>query len=84
MREYESMTLEWGLIAELGGGPNWGDPNILNRLTLCLQKLRRYSEMIDEAKKYFAEFPSAQHMSIGKQIIRRINKIRKQINKNDV
>lgn len=27
MREYESLTLETGLIAELSGGPDWGDPN---------------------------------------------------------
>lgn len=76
MREYEAITLEHGLIPELGGGPDWGDPNILNRLTLCLQKLGRYTEMIQEADQYFAEFPSARNMSIGKQVIARIEKAR--------
>lgn len=83
MREYEAITLERGLIAELGGKPDWGDPYILNRLTICLQKLRRYSEMIDEADQYFAEFPSARNVSIGKQIIRRIDKARTKVYKHD-
>ncbi len=76
MRGYEAMTLERGLIAELGGGPDWGDPNILNRLTLCLLKLGRFSEMINEANQYFSEFPSARNMTIGKQVIARIEKVR--------
>lgn len=84
MREYEAMTLEHGLIAELGGGPDWGDPNILNRLTLCLKKLRRHSEMIAEADQYFAEFPSAKNMSVGKQVMARIDKVRAKVQKRDV
>lgn len=76
MREYESMTLERGLVADLGVGPDWGDPNILNRLTICLQKLGRYSEMVEETDQYFAQFPSAKGMTIGKQIVKRIEKIR--------
>lgn len=83
MREYEAMTLEHGLVAELGVGPDWGDPNILNRLTLCLQKLCRYSEMIEESDRYFSEFPSARNMSIGKQVIARIDKARAKVQKPD-
>ncbi|GMU48481.1 MAG: hypothetical protein AMXMBFR31_07070 [Candidatus Desulfobacillus denitrificans] len=83
MRGYEAMTLERGLISELGGGPDWGDPNILNRLTLCLQKLGRYSEMISEANQYFSEFPSARNMSIGKQVIARVVKARTKVEKRD-
>jgi hypothetical protein len=83
MREYEAMTLERGLISELSGGPDWGDPNILNRLTLCLQKLGRYTEMIERADQYFAEFPSARNLSIGKQVITRIDKARTKVQKLD-
>jgi len=76
MREYETLTLETGLVAELGVGPNWGDPNILNSLTVCLQKLNRYSEMIEQAERYFEDFPSAKVLSMGKQIVKRIEKAR--------
>ena len=74
MREYERMTLERGLVAELAVGPDWGDPNILNRLTLCLQKLGRHREVLNEADCYFTEFPSAKSMSIGKQVVARAAK----------
>lgn len=76
MREYECMTLERGLIAELNVGPNWGDPNILDRLTLCLIKEKRYADAITAAERYFAEFPTAATMSAGKKILSRIEKIR--------
>lgn len=76
MCDYESMTLERGLVADLSVGPDWGDPNILNRLTICLQKLGRYSEMVEETDQYFAQLPSAKGMTIGKQIVKRIEKIR--------
>jgi hypothetical protein len=79
MREYELLTLETGLIAELNVGPDWGEPNILNRLTICLQKQNRYLEMIEQAERYFAEFPSAKGLSIGKQIIKRIEKARRKL-----
>ena len=76
MREYESMTLERGLVAEMGVGPDWGDPNILNRLTICLVSLGRFKEAIDEAERYFAEFPSALNLTIGRQIATRIQKLK--------
>jgi hypothetical protein len=79
MREYESITLERGIVAELGGGSDWGDPNILDRLTLCLQKQSRYAEMIEEAERYFSEFPSAKEMSIGKRIVKRVEKVRSKL-----
>ncbi len=79
MRVYEAMTLERGLIAELGVGPDWGDPNILNRLTVCLQKLGKHDEVVAEVDKYFAEFPSARTMSIGRQIAARAEKSRTRI-----
>ena len=79
MREYESLTLERGLVAELGGGPDWGDINILNRITVCLQKQKRHAELIKEAEEYFSEFPSAKNMSIGKQVIKRVEKAREKL-----
>ncbi len=83
MREYESMTLERGLIAELAVGPDWGDPNILNRLTLCLQKLGLHRDLLEEVDRYFAEFPSARSMSIGKQVVARAEKSRAKLKEGD-
>ena len=83
MREYEAMSLEHGLISEIGGGPDWGDPNILNRLTRCLQKLKRYSEVMAETELYFADFPSARNMAIGKQIMARAEKACGKLQKGD-
>ncbi|TXI47643.1 MAG: hypothetical protein E6Q50_13280 [Lysobacter sp.] len=81
MRKYEAMTLERGLVAEMGVGPNWGDPNILDRLTICLIKLGRFNEAIEEADRYFSSFPSALKLAIGKRIITRINKLREKAGK---
>jgi hypothetical protein len=79
MRVYESLTLERGIVAEMGVGPNWGDPTILDRLTLCLIKLRRFSEAVLEADTYFKAFPSALQMSVGKRISARTDKIRRTV-----
>ena len=76
MREYEAITKERGLVAELGGGPDWGDPNMLDRLTLCLIRAGKPEQAIAEADRYFSEFPSALTLSIGKKISKRIEKLR--------
>lgn len=76
MREYEAITKERGLVAELGGGPDWGDPNILDRLTLCLIRAGKPEQAIAEADRYFSEFSSALTLSIGKKISKRIEKLR--------
>lgn len=76
MRGYEALTLERGLVAEMGCGPTWGDPSILDRLTLCLVKEGRYREAILEVDRYFAEFPSARSQSVGKRIQARLDKHR--------
>ena len=81
MRKYEAMTLERGLVAEMGVGPNWGDPNILDRLTLCLIKLGRLNEAIEETDHYFASFPSALKLAVGKRVIVRVNKVREKAGK---
>lgn len=79
MRNYESMTLERGLIADLAIGPDWGDPNILNRLTLCLYKLGLYQKLIAEADRYFSDFPTALTTGVGKQVLARVKKARSKI-----
>lgn len=76
MRVYESLTLERGMVADMDIGPNWGDPNILDRLTLCLVKLRRLTDAVAEADAYFKDYPSALLLSVGKRIAARIDKIR--------
>jgi hypothetical protein len=76
MRKYEAITTERGIVAEMGVGPDWGDPNIIDRLTLCLIKLKRPEEAIAEAERYFADFPSALNLSVGKSITDRIEKLR--------
>lgn len=79
MKEYESITRERGLIAELGGGPDWGDPNILDRLTMCLIRLGRAKEAVAEADQYFAKFPTALNLAVGKRIHARIEKHRRKL-----
>ena len=81
MVEYESLTLERGLIAELGAGPDWGDPNILDRLTLCLINIGKGREAIEESEKYFNMFPSALNLKIGKRIKVRIEKVQAKLTK---
>ena len=76
MRKYESLTLEHGLVAEMNCGPTWGEPNILDRLTLCLMRANRPAEAIQAAAKYFTDFPTAQTLSVGKRIQARVAKLR--------
>jgi hypothetical protein len=75
VREYESITLERGIVAEMNCGPNWGDPNILDRLTMCLVKAGRHAEALDEAARYFADFLSVRTLAVGKRIEARVAKL---------
>lgn len=79
MREYESMVLERGLVAELMSeiASRGGDLTILDRLTLCLWRTGQYEELIAEATQYFAEFPVDKERSLGKVILRRVERARK-------
>ena len=83
MREYEAITTERGLVAEMNVGPNWGDPNILDRLMICLMKTNRTAEAIREAEKYFVEFPPALNLAIGKRIKARMEKLREKLHLGD-
>lgn len=76
-REYAHLTLEHGLVAELATMfPKTGEPEILNRLTMCLGKLGRFAEAIAEAERYFGEYPGALDLTAGKTIEKRIEKFR--------
>jgi len=79
MREYEAITTERGLVAEMGVGPDWGDLNILDRLTLCLIKVGRIQEAVNESEKYFSDFPSALNLTVGKRVRARVEKARKSV-----
>ena len=79
MREYESITTERGLIGELGGGPDWGDYTILDRLTLVLTKIGRHKEVVDEAERYVADFPSVLKLASANKIVKRVDKARKKL-----
>jgi hypothetical protein len=60
MYEYEGIVTERGLVAELSqNNPFKGDPDILNRLTLCLSRAKRYSEMSTAVQDYLAHFPNS-------------------------
>ena len=76
MREYESITRERGIVAQLNVGPTWGDPGVLDRLTLCLIRIGRPHEAVLEADSYFARFPSALKLTAGRRITARVNRYR--------
>lgn len=76
MREYEAIVTERGLIADLMQGTKWGDFKILDRLTLCLGQLGRFDEAVQEADRYFAEFPAARELKSCQSILRRIARFR--------
>jgi hypothetical protein len=74
MREYESLTLERGLVAELSSNYRCGDVNILDRLTLCLVKAGRAAEADGVVKAYFVEFPDARKRAAVRPIVARVAK----------
>jgi tetratricopeptide (TPR) repeat protein len=72
LREYTSLTLERGLVAELMDGPRSGEPVILDRLTLCLVALGRLDDARANADRYFAEYPTDRNSTIGQRILKRL------------
>ena len=85
MREYESIVYEKDtLISELTAGePSTGDWIILDRLTLCLVKSKRFSEAIEEAEKYLNDFPGLHHIKAGERIKKRIEIARQKTTKKE-
>jgi hypothetical protein len=76
MFEYESIEHEHGLMAELIGPRDCGEPVVLDRLTLCLIRIGRAAEAVSEADRYFVRFPGALTMVMGQRIKARVNKHR--------
>lgn len=61
MYEYESFELERGLVAdlnrEMGMEEYRGDKRILDRLTLCLWREKRYKELADSVNEFVKLYP---------------------------
>ncbi len=78
MREYESIVCyKNSLFAELRSEIlKSGDWIIIDRLTLCLKRIGRYSEAIEEAEKYFTEFPGIFNCQVGERLRKRVEKLR--------
>lgn len=72
--EYESITLERGLIAELSDGGRYGEPQILDRLTLYLTKAGLREEALSATQQYFEKYPWARQSSLGQRIVKRVSK----------
>jgi len=72
LREYESLVLETGIVAELSGDLKTGDLNILNRLTLCLVHSGRSPEAQVEIERYFQDFPAARETRLAQRIQKRV------------
>lgn len=74
MYEYESITLERGLIAELSSDCyqcGSGGINILDRLTLCLYRLGRGRELDEAVNDFLSRFPQAVELAMMQPILRR-------------
>ena len=74
LREYDGIVYERGLVAELTEPFKSGEPEILDRLTLCLVRLGRVKEAKESADQYFAEYPDALKQKIGERIKKRVEK----------
>ncbi len=73
MYEYESLTFESGLIAELSGDDREmrGDVGLLDRLTLCLFRLKHYQQVNDAVEAFLRRFPKTVNRSVMRAILRR-------------
>lgn len=79
--EYESIVTERGLVAELTEHLRWGAPLFIDRLTLCLFKLRRWSELEADARAYFSQYPDALVTKPAERVTRRVAKAREALGK---
>nr|WP_295077846.1 GIY-YIG nuclease family protein [uncultured Roseateles sp.] len=79
MKEYETLTLERGLVAELAGPNTWGDVEMLDRLTICMQSLSMHKELLEACADYFATFPDAASTTRGITIVKRMKRAKEKI-----
>jgi hypothetical protein len=73
MYEYEGMTLETGLVAEMldGEKEQRGDVGLLDRITLCLFRLNRNTELAEAVEAFLKRFPGTVGRSGMKAILKR-------------
>ena len=74
MYEYESITLERGLIPEMISGSfqcGGGGINILDRLTLCLDRLGHDRELNEAVDDFLRRFPQAAGLGMMQPILKR-------------
>lgn len=74
MREYTSIVLERGVVADLMGRDMIGEPQILDRLTLCLEKLGHAEDIVREADAYFGQYPDARSLGAGAAVLKRVDR----------
>lgn len=75
IRKYEALAVEKNLFPRLSRGSNSREVNILDRLTICLVKLRRRDEALLEANQYFEEFQDAMQLGAARAIRTRVDKL---------
>jgi hypothetical protein len=84
LREYAYIVVERGLVAELlAAEPKVGDSRIIDGLTRCLVTLGRPDEAINEAEKYFEEFPGDRPFYAGQRTLQRIEELKSKLLKDN-
>ena len=83
MRGYVSINCQKKtLVAELlVDETRPSDWIIIYRLTLCLKRANRFPEAIEEAEKYFVDFPGISQIEAGKRLKERTEKLKESLNK---
>ena len=83
MRGYVSINYQKKtLVAELlVDETRPGDWIIIDRLTLCLKRANRFPEAIEEAEKYFVDFPGILKIEAGNRLRERTEKLKESLNK---
>lgn len=76
MHVYANIKAEGGLVGEMQQGTTYTEVAILDRLTLCLSRVHRFSELIDECDRYFARYPRDRETAAGRTILKRADKAR--------
>lgn len=76
LREINQIQIEQSsLVSELSGDEKFGDIWILDRLTLCLIRIKNYEAAQAECESYFSEYPYHRSSTVGIKILKRIGKL---------